>query len=141
MWIWYSLYCTIAFGALSLLGRWIGTQQIETITWLLYLYLFISVWVIADLLIHRKNTIIFKQKLNLKQWGIIISVGLFLAVFGTSMQNARVIAPNPGYVDAINTSSNAFFTFLTSLFFKDELTKEKLIGIIGVTIGLIILVI
>lgn len=140
-WIFYSFYCFLGYGTLSLLGRWVGQiEQIPTATWLLYLYIFISIWVVTDLLIWKMKTkpII---NLNLKKWSIVILVGVFLAIFGTAMQNARVEAPNPGYADAINASSNAFFTIITSFLFGDELNKQKLIGIFGVTVGLISLVI
>ena len=51
------------------------------------------------------------------------------------------IAPNVGYVNAVNAASIAGVAVLASIFFKDELTRRKLLGILGVTVGLLLLLI
>jgi uncharacterized membrane protein len=141
-WVFYSIYCFFAFGALSLVSKWVGSvQNVPTITWIFYTMSFIAIWVTIDYLKHIKWKISEVFQISKKQLFTIVLSGVCLIVFSISMQNGRITAPNPGYVDAINASSNAFFTFLTSVFFKDELTREKLIGVVGVTIGLIILVV
>ena len=69
-------------------------------------------------------------------------VWLFLISISTMLLNVFIIigyklAPNPGFIDAANTASVSAITLLAVVFFQDELTLKKAIGIIGVTIGLI----
>ena len=71
---------------------------------------------------------------------ILFLIGILSAAFNYFMQLGFQLAPNIGYINAINASSIAGVTLFSALIFKDELTKRKFIGIIGVTLGLILLV-
>jgi uncharacterized membrane protein len=55
------------------------------------------------------------------------------------MQVGFNLAPNVGYVNATNAASISLLTLMSSIFFKDELTLKKMIGIVGVTAGLLLL--
>jgi len=57
------------------------------------------------------------------------------------MRLAIDTAPNLGYVNTLNASSIAMIAILSKLIFKDELSIKKLIGILGVSIGVIYLLI
>ena len=57
------------------------------------------------------------------------------------MQVGFDLAPNIGYVNAINAASIAAVTVFSALLFKDELTLKKLVGVLGIIFGLIILVV
>ena len=72
-----------------------------------------------------------------RDWILLITTGIFSALFNLGQFEAIKLAPNVGYVNAINAGSIAAVTLLAMLIFKDELTYKKGIGIIGVTIGLI----
>jgi drug/metabolite transporter (DMT)-like permease len=142
IWVFYSIYCFFVYGLLSLLGKWVGSvEKVPTITWLFYTMTFIALWVLIDYLIHIKGKLGEFLKISRKQLLTIILSGVCLIVFSISLQNGRVLAPNAGYVDAINASSNAFFTLFTAFIFKDHLTFTKIIAIFAAVIGLSILVI
>ena len=49
------------------------------------------------------------------------------------------LASNPGYISAVNVASISLLTVLYRVFFKDTLTLKKMLGVIGILIGLIIL--
>ena len=66
-------------------------------------------------------------------------IGVFASSFNYFMQVGFNLAPNVGYVNAANASSISLLTLLSAYFFKDDLNNRKLIGIIGVTAGLILL--
>jgi uncharacterized membrane protein len=66
-------------------------------------------------------------------------IGLLSFSFNYFQFEAIKTAPNIGYVNAINASSISAVTLFAALLFHDELTKRKLIGVIGVTFGLLII--
>ncbi|OGM20950.1 hypothetical protein A2771_04335 [Candidatus Woesebacteria bacterium RIFCSPHIGHO2_01_FULL_38_26b] len=66
-------------------------------------------------------------------------IGVFASSFNYFMQVGFNLAPNVGYVNAANASSISLLTLLSAYFFKDDLNKRKLIGIFGVTAGLMLL--
>ena len=68
-------------------------------------------------------------------------MGIFGASFNYFMQVAFNLAPNVGYVNATNAASISLLTLMSALIFKDELTPKKMIGIFGVTAGLLLLLI
>jgi uncharacterized membrane protein len=55
------------------------------------------------------------------------------------MQVAFNLAPNVGFVNAANAASISLLTLASAYFFKDELTVKKMLGILGVTAGLLLL--
>ena len=55
------------------------------------------------------------------------------------MQVGFNLAPNVGFVNAANAASISLLTLMSTFFFKDELTIKKMIGILGVTAGLLLL--
>ena len=68
-----------------------------------------------------------------------VSIGISNGFFNLATQFAFKTSPNIGYVNIINTASITAITLLSTIFFKDKLTLEKIIGVIGVTLGLILL--
>jgi uncharacterized membrane protein len=62
-------------------------------------------------------------------------------LFNLGQFEAIKVAPNVGYVNAINAGSISLVTILAVLLFNDELTKRKAIGILGVTAGLLFLLV
>jgi len=71
---------------------------------------------------------------------VLLSIGFSVTFFYYFKIVSEVAAPNIGYVNAINTASNAFYTVLVALIFKDHLSVKKFLAVLGVTAGLILLV-
>jgi len=78
-------------------------------------------------------------KISSKQLIVLILIGISSAVFNYFMQVGFDLAPNVGFINAANAASVALLSLMSALIFKDELPLKKVIGIIGVTAGLIIL--
>jgi uncharacterized membrane protein len=74
------------------------------------------------------------------KWLLLVA-GVSQMLFNLGQFQAINLAPNVGYVNAINAGSIAVVTVFAVILFKDELTKQKAIGIIGVTAGLVLLLI
>jgi len=72
---------------------------------------------------------------------ILMLIGIFSTGFNLFQFLAIQSAPNIGYVNAINASSISVVTILAIILFKDEFSKKKLIGVLGVTIGLLLLLV
>ena len=61
--------------------------------------------------------------------------------FNYFMQLGYTLAPNIGYVNATNAASISLVTIFAILLFKDEFSIKKLVGILGVTAGLLLLLV
>lgn len=134
-WVYYSLLTHLCLTLGSLLSKYYLNLGLEPFVYLFYTNLFVATlnsW-------HFMSSKVFFRPMR-QQWLLLIVIGVFGAIFGFTMQLAYKFSPNIGYVAAINVSSIMSLTFLSALFFKDDLSKNKIIGIVGVFVGLLFLV-
>ena len=135
-WLPLSIGAFFCWGLLSLVSKYLFNQGINIYVFLSYAYLIVSTCVLTEMLKKK-----FKFNLIKKNPKIFLLIGLLSTGFNLFMFESIKIAPNVGYVNAINASSISAVTIFAALFFKDELTTKKLIGVLGVTAGLLILLI
>lgn len=141
LWIRYSFFAFFAFGNLALASKWLLNQGIDPFIRGFYIQIIVSLMFLMDYLLKSKKSRELKEKLKDKTNYIwFLAIGVSNALFNLFMQYAFEIAPNVGYVNIINASSIAGITLLSALIFKEELTLRKFIGVIGVSIGVILLV-
>jgi drug/metabolite transporter (DMT)-like permease len=141
-WIRDSFLAFFAFGTNALVAVWMLDQGVDPFTRVFYVIIFIGILFALDL--YKKQT---KNKELLKFfkikshyiWYFIMALGATL--FNITMQMAYESTPNVGYVNIINTASIAAITVLCALLFKEKLTMEKFIGVLGVSGGIILLII
>lgn len=134
-WILFSLGAHLCFAYGSLISKHflnIGLQP--------YTYLFHITLIVSLLNIYESKARKLSLSLSRKQWFILGGIGISAALFNLFMQQGYKYAPNPGYVAAINTSSIMSLTLLSAYIFKDSLSVKEIIGIIGVTAGLFIII-
>jgi uncharacterized membrane protein len=134
-WLIYSITVLFLWAIWSLFSKYIGEQGIDPVVTLMYVCLFVSLSVLVEM-IKDGSVKQFKQQ----NWILIFLTGISTAIFYLSLQFAFKTAPNVGYVNAVNASSIAALTIASGLIFKDDLNKRKLIGVFGVTAGLLLLV-
>jgi len=134
-WILLSLAAFFAWGMLSLSSKWLFVHGMDTIIFLIYMYTIVTVCIIA---IDRVKFSQIKQTSAKGLW-ILLSIGVVWAMFNLGQFEAINLAPNVGYVNAINAASIAAVTVFAVILFKDNLTWPKGIGVLGVTAGLILL--
>ncbi len=138
-WIFYSVAALFLFGTLRLNNRLIITHtSTPAITMLFWSMAFTTLFCLIDLLRNKHNIEVKFSKQNVL---VLLGVGLSVTSFYYFLQISELIGPNLGYVSAINTASNAFYTVLVALIFKDHLSVKKFLAVLGVTIGLILLVV
>lgn len=134
-WIALSFGAFFAWGMLSLLSKYLFNEGVDTMAFLVYLYAIVTLCIITldRVKISKVNDIPARAK-----W-LLLGTGIFSTLFNLGQFEAIRLAPNVGYVNAINAGSIAMVTIFAVILFKDELTKKKAIGVLGVTTGLILI--
>ena len=136
-WVAYSFIAFFCFGTLRLGNKMVINAGAPTLALLFWATFFTTIIAAIDLFINRKS---IKTKLTPKNILILMGIGVSVSFFYYFLQVADVIAPNIGYSSAINAASNAFYTVVVALIFKDHLSWKKFLAVLGVTAGLILLV-
>jgi drug/metabolite transporter (DMT)-like permease len=134
-WLIYSVIVLILWAIWSLFSKYIGERGVNPAVTLMYVCLFVTLSVLVEMI--RDSSI---KKFQQQNWGLLFLTGISTAIFYLSLQFAFKAAPNVGYVNAVNASSIAALTVASGLIFKDDLNKRKLLGVFGVTAGLLLLV-
>lgn len=138
LWVVYSIIAFFCFGSSALINKYIFLSGVVSNTTILF-WLLSTVFSISffDLLISHKK---IKSSFNKKNLFILLLIGLTATSFYFFKQVSEVNAPNVGYVSAINGSSQAFFTVVVALIFKDHLSWKKFAGVLGITAGILLII-
>jgi drug/metabolite transporter (DMT)-like permease len=134
-WVILSFAAFFAWGMLSLSSKYLFNQGLDTIAFLIYLYAIVTICIVA---IDKVQVSKIKETSNAARL-LLLGTGVFSMLFNLGQFEAIKLAPNVGYVNAINAGSIAAVTIFAVLLFKDELTTRKATGILGVTLGLVLL--
>lgn len=133
-WILYSFGAFFCWGFLALMLKHLIGNGVEITVLLSIMCLIVTSLIYLEI---RKKKI--SIDLSKEKWIYLILIGIFSALFNYYMNVGYKYSPNPGYVNAINASSITFVTLLSVFLFKDEFSFRKFVGVIGTTIGLILL--
>jgi len=134
-WIIFSIGAHLCFAFGSIMSKYFLEIGLSPHVYLFYIGSIVSI--LNYLKTKKKN-----RKLLLKKSHLLINVNIGLAslFFNLAMQYGFKFAPNPGYIAAINASSIMSITILSAFIFKKELSLQKIIGIIGVTASLLVMI-
>lgn len=136
-WILLSFGAFFAWGMLSLSSKYLFNNGVDTIAFLIYLYALVTLCIIG---IDKVKISKIKEVPNNAKL-LLLGTGIFSTLFNLGQFEAIKLAPNVGYVNAINAASIAAVTVFAVILFKDELTPRKAIGILGVVGGLVLLLV
>ncbi len=136
IWLPLSLGAFFCWGLLSLSSRYLFDQGVNIYVYLSYMYLIVTICILFEILKKKINLKLFN-----KNFSMFLFIGLFSVGFNLFQFEAIRTAPNVGYVNGVNASSISAVTILAIILFKDELSKKKLLGVLGVTCGLLVLLI
>ncbi|MCL5675786.1 MAG: DMT family transporter [Patescibacteria group bacterium] len=131
-WLPYAFASFFLWAFLALSSKYLIVNGVNVVTILFYLTLFVSLTIMGEVKIKRIN-------IEYKKWPVLVLIGLSSVFFNLFAQIGFQLAPNIGYVNAVNASSISLVTLFSAYFFKDELSFRKIIGIFGVTAGLILI--
>ncbi|MBP9781683.1 DMT family transporter [Candidatus Woesebacteria bacterium] len=135
LWFPYTLGAFFCWGFLALSSKYLLNMGVPILTRLILSMVFTTVLIFGEI-IYKK---IEWKKVSKDQLITLLLIGIFGSSFNYFMQVAFNLAPNVGYVNAANAASISLLTLLSFFIFKDELTLKKMIGIFGVTAGLLLL--
>jgi len=135
-WVLLSLGAFLCWGLLSLTSKYLLNLGVNPVTRLFYTMGIASMLSITE----AKGTGIKVKDFTLSQFSLLLSIGILTALLNYFMQVSYDLAPNIGYVNAINLSSVAGVAIFSAFIYKDELPFLKLLSVLGTTVGLIILV-
>ena len=135
LWFPYTMGAFFCWGFLALSSKYLLNIGVPILARLILTMLVVTVLILVEIKVKKIN--IFH--ITKPQLVTLIFIGIFGASFNYYMQVAFNLAPNVGYVNATNAASISLLTLVSAFFFKDELTVKKMIGIIGVTAGLLLL--
>lgn len=134
-WLPLSFGAFFCWGLLSLGSRYMLDQGINLYVYLFYIYLVVTLCIIFN--ISRKK---ISMKAILQNPIRYLIIGLLSFCFNFFQFEAIRTVPNIGYVNAINASSISIVTLLAAILFHDDLTKRKFLGVLGVTAGLLLII-
>ncbi len=134
IWLAYTMYSFFGWGFLSLIIKYLSIHGLPTLVTLSYMYTFVSVFILAEIMYKK-----IKFDISKISGGYFLVIGVFSSIFNYFNFYSVSIAPNVGYVNAINASSISLVTIFSILLFKDEFSAKKLAGVLGVTAGLFFL--
>lgn len=135
-WLPYAIGAFFCFGMLAIMSKYLLDLGVPVYTRLIYLAATVSGFILLEMIIKKQK----KYYPTKKELLVLVAVGMLSGSFNYFMQVGYALAPNIGYINAINAASISGISLVSSFLFKDELNKKKFLGIIGVTIGLILLV-
>lgn len=134
-WLPYTIGAFFCWGLLALSSKYLLNLGVPILTRLIYSMIIVTTLIFGEMKIKKVSMF----NVSKQQLATLAMVGVFGTGFNYYMQVAFNLAPNVGYINAANAGSISLLTLLSIVLFKDELNPKKLIGIIGVTLGLILL--
>lgn len=136
LWLPFALAAFVAWGMLALSSRYLFELGVPIYTRLIYTMGIVSAFIYGEM--QKENVSVFTLgRVNIM---LFVTIGVLFAGFNYFMQLGYAVAPNVGYVNAVNAASIAFVSIGAAIFFHDEFNLRKFIGVVGVIIGLIVLV-
>lgn len=134
-WLPYTMGAFFCWSFLALSSKYLLNVGVPILTRLI-LSMIVTTSLILGEILYKK---VAWKKVSKEQLITLLLIGVLGASFNYFMQVGFNLAPNVGFVNATNAGSISLLTLLSAYFFKDELTVKKMIGIVGVTAGLLLL--
>lgn len=135
LWLPLTIGAFFCWGFLALSTKYLLNIGVPILTRLIYSMTLVTFFIMGEMKVKKVKV----MNLSKHQMLTLLMIGLFSTGFNYFMQVGFNLAPNVGYVNAANASSISLLALMSAIFFKDELSIRKMIGIIGVTSGLIVL--
>jgi drug/metabolite transporter (DMT)-like permease len=135
VWLPYTMGAFFCWSFLALSSKYLLNIGVPILTRLILSMVVTTMFILGEILYKK----IEWRTVSKNQLITLLLIGIFGASFNYYMQVAFNLAPNVGFVNATNAASISLLTLMSAFIFKDELTVKKMIGIFGVTAGLVLL--
>jgi drug/metabolite transporter (DMT)-like permease len=135
LWLPYTLGAFFCWGLLALSSKHLLNVGVPILARLTLSMVVVTALILGEIKVKKINLLgVSKEQLL-----TLAMIGLFGTSFNYFMQLGFQLAPNVGYVNAANAGSIALLTIVSAYFFKDSLNFQKMVGVVGVTGGLLLL--
>lgn len=135
LWLPYTIGAFFCWGLLALSSKYLLNLGVPILTRLIYSMIVTTTLILGEIKVKKVNI----RNTSRSQLLTLLMIGVFGSSFNYFMQVGINLAPNVGFVNAANAASISLLTLASAFIFKDELSAKKMIGIAGVTVGLIVL--
>lgn len=135
LWLLYTIGAFFCWGLLALSSKYLLNLGVPILTRLIYSMIVVTILILGEIKVKKVNIL----NTSRAQLLTLLMIGIFGSSFNYFMQVGFNLAPNVGYVNAVNAASISLLTLVSAFIFKDELSLKKMIGIVGVTAGLVFL--
>lgn len=135
MWLPYTFAAFFCWGMLAITSKYLLNLGVPILSRLIYAMIVVTVLILGEIRVKKVDV----RNVSRAQLITLLMIGVFGASFNYFMQVSFNLAPNVGFVNATNAASISLLTLVSYFVFKDELSLKKMIGIVGVTAGLIAL--
>lgn len=135
LWFPYTMGAFFCWGFLALSSKYLLNVGVPILTRLILSMVVTTMLILGEILYKKVEW----KKISKDQYTTLLLIGMFGSSFNYFMQVGFNLAPNVGFVNAANAASISLLTVMSAFFFKDELTVKKMIGVVGVTVGLLLL--
>ncbi|MFZ5376670.1 MAG: EamA family transporter [Patescibacteria group bacterium] len=135
VWLPYTIAAFFCWGFLALSSKYLLNMGVPILTRLIISMIIVTMLILGEI----KYKKIEWKLLSKDQIITLLMIGVFGSSYAYFMQVGFNLAANVGFVNATNAASISLLTLLSPFFFKDELNLKKMIGIFGVTAGLLLL--
>lgn len=135
LWLPYTMGAFFCWGFLALSSKYLLNEGVPILTRLILSMIVTTLFIFGEIIYKKVEW----KKVSKNQLIALLAIGVLGAIFNYFMQVAFNLAPNVGFVNAANAGSISLLTLMSALIFKDELTVKKMVGILGVTAGLLLL--
>ena len=135
LWFPYTMGAFFCWGFLALSSKYLLNMGVPILSRLIISMVVTTILIFGEIIYKKVKW----KKVSKDQLITLLLIGIFGSSFNYFMQVGFNLAPNVGFVNAANAASISLLTLMSAFFFKDELTVKKMIGIFGVTAGLLLL--
>ncbi|MBI4973560.1 DMT family transporter [Candidatus Roizmanbacteria bacterium] len=136
LWLPLSFVSFFGWGFLSIGTKYAFTTGLNIYQRLVFLSIFVTSFIVTEIVVRKVKFPSLKPVHIL----LLIAIGTLSSSFNFFMTLGIDLAPNIGYVNAINASSISAVTVFSALLFKDDFSMKKFLGVMGVTAGLLLLI-
>lgn len=133
-WLSQAIGAFVCWGFLSLVAKHVQAGGVATMVFLSYMFAVVNVCIVTEMRVRKLTLEVVRTNVT-----PFLLIGTAAAGFNFFNFYAIKIAPNLGYVNAANAASIGAVTVIATALFKDELTRQKMTGVFGVLIGLLLL--
>ncbi len=131
LWLIYAFFAFFGYFMVNLIFKLVSAENPYLMS--LVLYSCATLAVLPILLSERTTAVSFRSV------GLAALAGIFSVIATVFALKSIKLAPNPGYSVAIYSANFVLLALLSVLIFGSELTLQRMLGVVGIFVGIVLL--